>query len=229
MAAPQVDLAASRLFYDPAAGFFISRYGFLDGLRNAAQWLEIALPVAMLLVLPLKYLFPDFRLPFRPRAILFIVVSVLVGPLLIVNLILKDYWGRARPREIFEFGGHAMFSPAWRIAGQCARNCSFVSGEASSAFWLIAFVFIVPREWRKAVAVAALAITAVVSLERLAVGGHFLSDIVIGWLLTLLVVLVCYRLVIERLPATFDRGVEDGLARGGRAFRRLFASSRRPT
>ena len=47
------------------------------------------------------------------KAWLFLFLGLLVGPGLVVNGILKDHWGRARPAEIIEFGGTAHFSPAF--------------------------------------------------------------------------------------------------------------------
>ena len=41
---------------------------------------------------------------------LFIILSLAVGPGLIVNSALKEHWGRARPREITQFGGVAHYT-----------------------------------------------------------------------------------------------------------------------
>src|SRR5262249_62173504 len=68
-----------------------------------------------------------------PRLLL-ILLTFLVGPGLIVNSMLKQYWGRARPIEIHQFGGDAQFSRAGIPATQCRRNCSFPSGDAAAAF-----------------------------------------------------------------------------------------------
>ena len=60
-----------------------------------------------------------------------IVLGIFVS--LLVNALLKDHWGRARPNETTLFGGDGAFSGPFVIAGQCARNCSFVSGEGAGA------------------------------------------------------------------------------------------------
>jgi membrane-associated phospholipid phosphatase len=52
-------------------------------------------------------------------------------------------------------------------------------------------------------------------------GGHFLSDVLIAWLLVLLVLLLCHRLFMRALPPGFDDSVEGALARAGRGLRRL--------
>ncbi len=64
----------------------------------------------------------------------FLIAVLAIGPGLVANVMLKDNWGRARPRQVVEFGGTKHFTPPLVPARECARNCSFVSGEASSAF-----------------------------------------------------------------------------------------------
>jgi len=221
LAFPQLDIAVSRLFYDPASGFLDRRFAFVEFVRDAGRLLEWAFAMAVLLPLPLKVVLPQLRLPIRPRMTLFVLISFALGPGLIVNGILKDHWGRARPRQILDLGGDAAFTPVWWLSDQCQRNCSFVSGEGASAFWLMAVVFLVPKEWKWPVGIVTLAFAAIVSLARIMAGGHFLSDVLIVWPLVLLVLLLCHRLFMRALPPGFDDSVEGALARAGRGLRRL--------
>src|SRR5690606_563997 len=78
---------------------------------------------------------------------------------------------------------------------QCQANCSFVSGEASASFWLVAFAFVVPRRWRAGTAIGTLAFALAISINRMAFGGHFLSDVVLAWGLTLVAILATYAVV----------------------------------
>ena len=137
----------------------------------------------------------------------------------------KTFWGRARPNALLEFGGDATFSPAWWVSDQCERNCSFVSGEAASAFWLVTLVFLVRRELRPAAAAATLVFAAAVSFTRIAVGAHFLSDVLVAWLMTLCVMIALARLLLTRLPPAFDEAVEAALERTGRRLRDCFKRS----
>ena len=226
--APDLDLAVSRFFYVPPAGFSDARSSMLETLRDGGVVIEWAFGLAVVAPLLIKVISPQLPLLVSPRATLFVLATFALGPGLIVNGILKELWGRARPRAILEFGGDAIYSPAWLISDQCERNCSFVSGEAASAFCLVALVFLVRREWRLPVAAATLAFAAAVSFTRIAVGGHFLSDVLIAWLLTFCVMIVLYRLVLRGLPAAFDRAVEDAAGRGGKALCRLFRGSPPP-
>jgi lipid A 4'-phosphatase len=225
---PSVDLAVSRLFYTPTAGFAEGRRPVLEAWRNLGRLVEWAFAITFTIPLLLKILLPRSRLLIQPRATLFVLTTFALGPGLIVNGILKEHWGRARPRALLEFGGEAAFSPAWWISDQCARNCSFVSGEAASAFCLVTLVFLVRRERRAAIAVFTLSFAAIVSLARIAAGAHFLSDILIAWLMTLCVMIALDRVILKGLPEKFDRAVEAGGERIGTALRRLFHKNSPP-
>jgi len=219
LALPDLDLWVSRLFYDPATGFLDRRYGFVETIRDLGQLAEWALAIAAILPFPLKVLLPDLRLPIRPRKALFVLTSLALGPGLIVNGILKSDWGRARPRQLVDFGGDAAYTPVWWLSDACHRNCSFVSGEGASAFWLLAVVVLVPKEWRWPVGVVTFLFAALVSLMRVMAGGHFLSDVLVAWVITLLVLLLCHRVFIRGLPANFDDTIEGALARLGSSLR----------
>lgn len=130
----------------------------------------------------------------------FAVAAYLLGPGLLINLGLKENWGRARPLQIAEFGGANSFTPALFPADQCARNCSFASGEGSAlaAMALIAALLLWPRlepGGRRIVCVAAMAYVAGGSLLRIGFGGHFLSDVVFAALLMGVVVPAVYLLL----------------------------------
>lgn len=222
LAAPQLDMAVSALFYNSTAGFGDGSVAF--AVREIGRLAEWAAALALAAPLVVKFLAPESRLLVPPRASLFALAALAIGPGLIVNGILKQFWGRARPREIIEFGGDAGFSPAWWISDACGQNCSFVSGEAAAAFWLVALAFVAPRAWRPAVAAITLTVAAAVSFVRVAAGGHFLSDVIVAWLLTLVVIVAAQRLILQGLPPEFDAAVEAGTRRAGLALRRWWAA-----
>jgi lipid A 4'-phosphatase len=107
----------------------------------------------------------------------FLAVCLLVGPLVVTNIGLKDHWGRARPRDVIEFGGTKAFTPPFPAADQCDYNCSFVSGEASSifiVFFAAAFLF---RSNARNIITLGIVLGSLAGLTRMAQGGHFLSDV----------------------------------------------------
>ena len=111
--------------------------------------------------------------------------SLLLGPILIVNLWLKAHSGRARPFRTEPFGGDAPFTLPGDFVSYCASNCSFTSGEASGAFWLLFIVPFISRAWRKPVAILLFVLAVIIALLRVMVGRHFFSDASLSALITL--------------------------------------------
>lgn len=107
----------------------------------------------------------------------FLAAILAVGPGIVANVILKDNWGRARPRQVIDFGGTKQFTPALIPAQQCVRNCSFVSGEAASAYApFFAAALLLPQLRLTLLAGGAL-VGLAAGLIRMSQGGHFLSDV----------------------------------------------------
>lgn len=125
--------------------------------------------------------------PIRARNLKVALAALIIGPGIISNIILKQYSGRPRPYETDIFGGHLHFVPAGSFAGKCLSNCSFISGEAASAGWLFCLILILPQPARSALALPLAAISLLMPALRVSFGGHYLSDVVLGWLSSLVV------------------------------------------
>jgi membrane-associated phospholipid phosphatase len=132
------------------------------------------------------------------RAIVFLVASLVIGSGLVVNLGMKDHLHRPRPVQTREFGGRDEFRPWYRFDGGCDKNCGFPSGEASSSFWMVAPALLVPPPFQSVAIAGALAFGVAASVLRLAFGGHYLSDVLMGGLISLIVVFGVRRLVWPR-------------------------------
>ena len=132
------------------------------------------------------------------RAIVFLVASMAIGSGLIVNLGMKDHLHRPRPVQTEDFGGPDEFRPWYRFDGGCNKNCGFPSGEASSGFWLVAPAMLVPPPYRGVALASALVFGVGTSLLRLAFGGHYLSDVVMGGLISLIVIFAVRSIVWPR-------------------------------
>lgn len=207
--APVLDIEVSRLFYAAGAGFPATSIPILKFLRTLGLWsMDGAMAVVAILTvfrcaLPKRFQPARFyQLP--PSRLIFLTASAAVGPGLITNIILKDHWGRARPILSNVFGGSQTFSLPWTISDACHSNCSFVSGEGSGVFWLIAFVFVVPAIWRWPLFKYLRIWIVTISLNRIAFGGHYLSDVLIGWGLMLIVILVSREIVMMRFGPKID-------------------------
>jgi lipid A 4'-phosphatase len=128
-------------------------------------------------------------LAFNGRKLLYLLLVPALGSGLIVNLLLKDNWGRPRPDQTTLFGSDREFTPAFVMSDQ--RGKSFSSGHTSGAFALLPLIFLARRH-RKSVAAAVLAYGAGVSLARIAAGGHFFSDVLVSIFIMYIVSAVLY-------------------------------------
>jgi membrane-associated phospholipid phosphatase len=190
---PGVDLGAAHVFYD--------RGGFAghDGLERFGRDFFRVAPFVVLAAYIALYALrrAGVAVIWAPSGlgVIFVIATLAIGPGLIVNLGFKDHSHRPRPVHVVEFGGTDEFRPWDRFDGACRKNCSFVSGEAASGFWMVAPALLAPPPWRAPAVVGALVFGAGASALRLAFGGHFLSDVLLGGLISLLVILVARRLL----------------------------------
>ena len=146
-----------------------------------------------------------------PSLMLFLLGSFVIGPGLTSNLLLKENWGRPRPNGIQQFARTAHFQPWWQPGGTCKRNCSFVSGEASQAFWTMAPASLAPPQVRPLALGGAVVFGTAVGALRVVFGRHFVTDVVLAGVITLVVIVALYRLLLDpvrRNDARLERGVE---------------------
>ena len=188
-----VDVAISSLFYDPATRSFLGDNNHPSLARIRENGMIAIVTYVGCLVLAVAHFLP-WRLPsIPPRAAVFLTVSLLIGPGLLVNGIMKPHWGRPRPIEITQFGGTLKFVNWWDPTGACDSNCSFISGEASTAAWMFGPAMLLPMPWRAAGIVVVAALTAAISGLRVIAGGHFFTDVLFGALVMILILLLCRR------------------------------------
>lgn len=212
LAFPAIDLAVTDLFFRPGEGFVASQNPTLKAFRKSSDLLLGLLLLGLLgrLAWGLACRGPDAFMAARRSC--YLLAALAVGPGLVVNGILKTHWGRPRPIAVDAFGGDAPFQSVWRISDWCQNNCSFVSGEASSSVWFVAALVLVPARFRVAVGIPVVAYAVLLSANRIAFGGHFLSDVVLSWTISGLVFAALYRLMVsapgvaQRVRARLGRG-----------------------
>lgn len=226
LAFPAIDMWFSALFYRPGSGFPMAKLEALTWLRGLGDRLVLLAVVAMAVAIAVKLAAPTRRTMLRPRHMLFVFSTLVIAPGILVNVILKSNWGRPRPVAVDAFGGEFPFVRVWEITDYCARNCSFVSGEASSALWAVTLALFFPPSWRAPVVMVLLTLAVLLSFNRIAFGGHFLSDVILSWGMTLTVIAGIYRILYDHPPeALTDDRLERALTRSGVALRRPFRRS----
>lgn len=206
---PAIDRGVAALFFDgtrfPADGDRTVQF-----LRRLAHLPGYLLGAAIVVSIVRGVLAGRAWLGLDRKAIAFLLLVAVAAPVVLVNGILKEHWGRARPSQTEGLGGTRQFTPPFVPADQCARNCSFVSGEASFGFYFVALGFLVAAPARRrAVFAAATLFGAGVSLIRIAQGGHYLSDVAFAGVFTVVIAWLLHHWIVR----------ED-------AFGRLFARSR---
>lgn len=127
-----------------------------------------------------------------------LLLTIIVGPGLLVNVIFKENWGRPRPRQTVELGGTMAYQPPLKPAFD-QNGKSFPCGHCAAAFSLLALWFLFRR--RRALAwisvIGVLILGALVGVARMAAGGHFLSDVIWAALLTFFAAWLSYYWIID--------------------------------
>lgn len=213
---PAWDLAISGYFWDVGRkGFPLAMQPWAKTARSLANYIPWLICAPAIVALVLKLLFPDKPMFMSARAALLLVITMALGPGLIVNGILKENWGRPRPVHVEDFGGKDVYRPWYETDGTCPGNCSFVSGEGALGFWLTAPASLVPGPAGAVAMVGALAFGATAGGLRIAFGGHFFTDVVFSGVLVVLVVVLTRYWLYDRKNAPSDFKAERTIGRWG--------------
>jgi lipid A 4'-phosphatase len=193
---PGLDLEIARLFFDPVAKTFPLRTNSTLGhVRDAATWILVLLVAPSVIALLIKLVILRTKLWVSARAAIFLIATLALAPGLLVNVLLKNHWDRPRPVTVMEFGGSERFVSWWDPRGQCRKNCSFVSGETSSAFWTLAPAALAPAPWRFLAYASAIAFGMGMGIVRMAMGAHFFSDVVFAGIFTFIIIVLVHGLI----------------------------------
>ena len=193
---PQLDIWVSQWFFDQfdcpngqtdiVCGRFHAAFDpGLITIRNMLHYTPVVAGVVLIGAALATGYSGQTRLRLFARGAWTAVAALLLSGLVIVNVILKEMSGRPRPVDTDLFGGAFPFVEAGRFVDYCDTNCSFVSGEAATAMWLVCLVPLASIRWRPLALAITLSLALLAIVLRIAFGGHYLSDTVIGALLTL--------------------------------------------
>ena len=171
-----LDLALAESARGADATWTSSETGLWGFLYRVAPYPGILLGLGSLLHLLASWRWKWFRR--RNRVAWFFLAVLAIGPGLIVNTLLKDHFGRPRPRQVEVFGGDYPFLPVL-TPGPHRDARSFPSGHASIAFYLLTPWFCLRSQRRLANAFlwGGLAWGLLIGLTRVLQGGHWPSDV----------------------------------------------------
>lgn len=130
---------------------------------------------------------------------LFLLLTIVLGPGLIINSFLKMSCGRPRPREVVQYQGNWQYHHVGE-KGITGKGKSFPCGHCSMGFVFISFYFIFYRK-RKILAYIFLATGilygGLIGLARMSQGGHFLSDVLWSGIVVFFSAWLLYHLVLK--------------------------------
>jgi membrane-associated PAP2 superfamily phosphatase len=178
---PWLDLSIAHYFYDAgkdsAAHFMTAPW--IDFMYHWGVWIP-----NLFAILAVPFLF--FKKWRKPALV--ITLTAIVGSGLIAHGILKDYWGRPRPKQVEMFGGTQEYRPFWRPNFHPPEpSRSFVCGHCSIGFLFLTLVILGLRKASKPLYWTGIALSTIfgggLGLARMAAGGHFFSDVLFAALL----------------------------------------------
>lgn len=202
LAWPQLDLIVASAFYENGH-FYADEYPIV----RAIYWLFARIHFLYLLgfIAAISY-FSVKKQPIKRKASVFLLITLILGPGILVNIVLKDNsLGRPRPVHIQEFGGENHWTPVFHYSGECKKNCSFVSGHAAIGFYWLAFAWLGRRkQWL----IAGFSMGAIVGFTRIIQGGHFLSDVIFaGWFTYFTYALIAYVMGIKHTHSSTESNI----------------------
>lgn len=189
---PFLDLEISRYFYH-TSGF--QSNAFWTFLFNYGPYPAHFTAIAALFIFTASFFFKTWRRWRAPALVLMLTMAIGAG--LIVHAALKDHWGRPRPKQTIEFGGTQHFRAYYEpnFSHQPEPSKSFSCGHCSMGFYFFALALVGRRMGSPALFYIGIGFAVVLgillSLTRIAQGGHFFSDTLISALIMWLTAYVC--------------------------------------
>lgn len=176
-----LDIILQRIFFKQSVGWYVKKipfwniyYHFFFHYGNIPALLMILSSVLLLILgfWSIKYL------KYRKIAVL-LLLTMVIGPGLIINGVLKEHWGRPRPRDTLQFEGEEQFLMVWE-KGISGKGKSFPCGHCSMGYFLfIPFFFLRGRHKRWTFLFIGLGIIygLLIGVARMIQGGHYASDV----------------------------------------------------
>lgn len=192
---PEIDIWFTNLFYD--GSFYLNDRPWVQFFYRYAQLFAVVVGIISLISLIVSHFRKKEHFGVKKVVWAYLLLVLLVGPGLVVNIIFKDNWGRARPHQTEIFGGNKTFTPAFVMTDQCNRNCSFSSGHAAAGFFFIALA-LMARKNRTFYLSLAILFGAMIGFGRIVQGAHFLSDVVFSFIFVYIVANVLYHVMLKR-------------------------------
>lgn len=194
---PWLDLSLSHHFYQGHGKFTENSFTYF--WYNYGVLLAQILGLLSALIYLLSFVIKKLRPLRRPALVL--ILTMAIGAGFIVHTILKDHWGRPRPKQVIEFGGTQEYRPLWKpnFFLQPEPSKSFPCGHCTMGFYFFALIIVGKRLQKDYLIWLGILLSAVfgiaLSYTRIAQGGHFFSDTLFTALVLWLTAYFCDQFV----------------------------------
>ncbi len=172
----RIDVYIQSLFFSQDAGWILKKAQPWDFIYHYSYVPPLIVSIFSFFLLGRSFI--DIKTIKYRKIAAFLVLVMALGPGLFVNLILKENWGRPRPRDIQEFNGKYAYEEVLTIDTE-SKGKSFPCGHCSMGFFTFAFFFIF-RKRKTKLAILFLMLSFVmgglIGFARIVQGGHFFSD-----------------------------------------------------
>lgn len=178
-------------FYRAGKGWYMSKNTIWVWLYAYGTIPGILLTLAALFVCLAGLYSPRLKVWRKPC--LLVVLTTVIAAGLLVNAVFKQYWGRPRPSQTVEFGGHWNYRPIFP-PGPPGKGASFPCGHCAMGFVFLGMVGFWRQNRKLAAGGIALAVVlgGILAAARMVQGAHFLSDVIWSLGITTMTVSVLY-------------------------------------
>ena len=182
---PKADLWIVALVYDQSTGEWpFASLPLFDTVYRHFESVFVVAGASASLACILVYRLGCASLQWQ-RVGVFLLLSLAVGPGLIVNGVFKNVWGRPRPVDTLQFGGTHEFRRITNpgVGGAPERGGagrSFPSGHAAAGFWSTSLFFVARYLWPQRALLTlglTLGLGLLVGTGRVLAGRHYPSDV----------------------------------------------------
>ena len=188
---PKLDIICSQYFYTTDIGFIHKNHPIVVALYRLVPIVTTVFGVFCLIYLCFAA-YNKKKIIQQPA--LYLLLAAILGPGLLVNALLKEHVGRARPSQILEFNGNKAFVGPLHISTECESNCSFSSGHAAMGYYFSSLSYLAPNPYKAIVFLFGIILGSAVGFGRVLQGGHFLSDVIFSGLFIILTNHLCFVL-----------------------------------
>ncbi len=203
---PNLDIEFSRLLFDTATNRFLTN-SIIVKAANIMPILLLAFFITFIAINGAKKFFSNKSLNPKHYFIPIHSLLTLATARVVIYHLVKPLYCRPRPYIIQEFGGTETFYPLFQINYR-QIDCndlyySFVSGHSAAVFCLYCIIFWLDNIRSRKIAFATVTIAGLIAgLGRVAIGQHFLSDVIYSGLLSYFIARIYYSILHSILGLT---------------------------